>query len=84
MLKTTGVDFSVANSVFVNEDSTIEKVSNSKIKRAKIGTKIVKFKNKSKSKTLIKFFLTKFQSFVQSSGSDFLSPKIRLAFTKLR
>ena len=84
MLKTTSVDFLVANLVFVNKDSTIKKVSKSDIKRAKIGIKIAKSKTKNKSKTLVKSFLTKFQSFVQSSGSDFFSPKTRLAFIKPR
>ena len=65
--------------VNVNEKSTVDRVSDNKVDRAKIGTKIAKFKSydKSKGKNLI-------QALAQSSRSGFLTFRARKAFTKLR
>ena len=69
------------NFVHIYEDSTIDKVGgNIKVVRVKIEVKIAKFK----SKNLIKPFLAKSQLFAKSFRSDFLIPKARLAFTKLK
>ena len=60
MLKNIKVDLSVTNPILNLKDSIVDEISDSKIIRIKIDTKIVKSKNKSKSKNSIKPFSTKF------------------------
>lgn len=82
MLKTKKVNSLITDLVPIGDDITIDKVGNSKVVWVKIDIKTVKFKTKSKN--LAKPFLAKSQSFAQSSGSGFVTPKARLAFIKLR
>ena len=58
MLRTIGVDLSVADLILVIKDNTIDKIGNSKIDGVTIYTKITKSKNqdKSKDKNLVKSF----------------------------
>lgn len=58
MLRTIGVYLLSTNLILVGKNSTVDKIGNSKVDGAKIGTRITKCK----SKILIKSFLTKSQS----------------------
>lgn len=49
MLKTIGVDHSLTDPISVNEASIVNKIANSKIFRAKIGTKTANSKSKAKN-----------------------------------
>ena len=68
------MDLLATNLVIVNKDSTVNRVGNSKINRAKIDAKMAKSKNqyKSKGENLVKFFLT--QALAQGSKLGFLTP----------
>lgn len=55
------MDPTVINPTGINEDSTVNRVDNSKVDGAKVDVKTTKFKSQDKSKNikLIKFFLAK-------------------------
>lgn len=82
MLRTTRVDLSVMDLGLVGGGRTIDEVCNGEILGARVDTGMASLK--SKTKISIKYFVAKFQSFAQSSESDFLSLRAGLAFIKLR
>ena len=77
MLKATWVNLLVIDLVSIGKNNTIDKVGNSNIVGVKVGAKMAKSKSKSKGKNLVKFFLAKSQSFVQSSELSFITLKAR-------
>lgn len=72
MLKIIKSDLLVTDPILVSKNSSVDEFSNIEVIEAKVGVKIPKSKSKSKSKNSVKFFLAKFQSFIQSSRLSFL------------
>ena len=73
MLRTIGVDPLVTNLILVDEDSTINKIGNSKVIEVKVGTKVAK--SESKNKNLVKLFWLSPNHLHKALDRIFLFPK---------
>ena len=56
MLRTIRIDLSTTNPVLIDKGSIMNRVGNSEVNGAKVDTKTAKYKNKAKSKNMIKSF----------------------------